>query len=103
MQNLPKPQVHTLRNMVPPQKIRYVDRLCSDISSDQNSEKVETRDTPQIQVEEQEKNTPLYNEGLNPRQIDYPNILGFNDLHIHAIRHGFFYIKMVQLITSCRQ
>ena len=30
---------------------------------------------------------PLYNETLNPRQIDYPNILGFNDLHIHAIRH----------------
>ena len=30
---------------------------------------------------------PVYNETLNPRQIDYPNILGFNDLHIHAIRH----------------
>ena len=30
---------------------------------------------------------PLYNESLNPRQIDYPNVLGFNDLHIHAIRH----------------
>lgn len=30
---------------------------------------------------------PLYNEDLNPRQIEYPNILGFNDLHIHAIRH----------------
>lgn len=30
---------------------------------------------------------PLYNEVLNPRQIDYPNTLGFNDLHIHAIRH----------------
>ena len=28
-----------------------------------------------------------YNEALNPRQIDYPNTLGFNDLHIHAIRH----------------
>ncbi|WP_316505185.1 DUF1264 domain-containing protein [Nitrosopumilus sp.] len=31
--------------------------------------------------------TPLYNETLNPRQIDYPNVLGFNDLHIHANRH----------------
>ena len=30
---------------------------------------------------------PVYNETLNPRQIDYPNILGFNDLHIHANRH----------------
>lgn len=30
---------------------------------------------------------PLYNEALNPRQIDYPNVLGFNDLHIHADRH----------------
>ena len=28
-----------------------------------------------------------YNEALNPRQIDYPNTLGFSDLHIHAIRH----------------
>ncbi len=30
---------------------------------------------------------PIYNETLNPRQIDYPNTLGFSDLHIHAIRH----------------
>jgi len=30
---------------------------------------------------------PMYNEVLNPRQIDYPNTLGFSDLHIHAIRH----------------
>ena len=30
---------------------------------------------------------PVYNETLNPRQIDHPNVLGFNDLHIHAIRH----------------
>ena len=30
---------------------------------------------------------PLYNETLNPRQIEYPNIVGFNDLHIHANRH----------------
>lgn len=30
---------------------------------------------------------PVYNKTLNPRQIDYPNVLGFNDLHIHAIRH----------------
>ncbi len=30
---------------------------------------------------------PIYNETLNPRQTEYPNVLGFNDLHIHAIRH----------------
>ncbi|MGR9088859.1 MAG: DUF1264 domain-containing protein [Gammaproteobacteria bacterium] len=29
----------------------------------------------------------LYNEALNPRQKEYPNHLGFNDLHIQAIRH----------------
>ena len=30
---------------------------------------------------------PVYNETLNPRQIEYSNVLGFNDLHIHANRH----------------
>ncbi len=30
---------------------------------------------------------PLYNEDLNPSQIEYQNIVGFNDLHIEAIRH----------------
>jgi hypothetical protein len=29
----------------------------------------------------------LYNKDLNPNQIEYPNIGGFNDLHIEAIRH----------------
>jgi hypothetical protein len=29
----------------------------------------------------------LYNETLNPRQIEQPDHLGFNDLHIQAIRH----------------
>jgi len=28
-----------------------------------------------------------YNEMLNPREIEYPAHLGFNDLHIEAIRH----------------
>ena len=28
-----------------------------------------------------------YNETFNPRQKEYPNHLGFNDLHIQAIRH----------------
>ncbi|MCK5190905.1 MAG: hypothetical protein KAR12_12710, partial [Methylococcales bacterium] len=29
----------------------------------------------------------VYNETMNPRQKEYPNHLGFNDLHIQAIRH----------------
>ena len=33
------------------------------------------------------KMSPLYNEMLNPNQISYPNVIGFNDLHIEAIRH----------------
>jgi Protein of unknown function (DUF1264) len=28
-----------------------------------------------------------YNQTFNPRQIEYPNHLGFNDLHLEAIRH----------------
>jgi Protein of unknown function (DUF1264) len=28
-----------------------------------------------------------YNEMLNPRQTEYPAHLGFNDLHIEAVRH----------------
>ncbi len=30
---------------------------------------------------------PLYNPVLNPRQINYPDVMGFNDLHIEAMRH----------------
>ena len=29
----------------------------------------------------------LYNETLNLRQIEHPDHLGFNDLHMQAIRH----------------
>ncbi|MFQ5970421.1 MAG: DUF1264 domain-containing protein [Nitrososphaerales archaeon] len=29
----------------------------------------------------------LYNPDLNPRQVDYPGVIGFNDLHIEGIRH----------------
>jgi hypothetical protein len=31
--------------------------------------------------------TSTYDEMLNPRQTEYPALLGFNDLHIEAIRH----------------
>ncbi len=29
----------------------------------------------------------LYNPDLNPKQVNYPAVMGFNDLHIEAIRH----------------
>jgi len=40
---------------------------------------------PVKQIESFEKD--LYNETMNPRQTEYPNHLGFNDLHIEAINH----------------
>jgi len=40
---------------------------------------------PVEQIKSFEKN--LYNEAMNPRQTEYPNQLGFNDLHIEAINH----------------
>ena len=43
--------------------------------------------TKQDGVKMQGQKSPLYNEMLNPRQVEYPNIVGFNDLHIEAIRH----------------
>jgi len=30
---------------------------------------------------------PKYNPVMNPRQTEHPNVMGFNDLHIQAIRH----------------
>lgn len=35
----------------------------------------------------QMENQTLYNKDMNPRQVEYPAILGFNDLHIEAINH----------------
>lgn len=40
---------------------------------------------PVEQIKSFEKH--LYNKDLNPRQTEYPNHLGFNDLHIEAINH----------------
>jgi hypothetical protein len=52
----------------------------------------EANDTTKAEVTEKPKTlvTPkakVYNEIFNPRQKEYPNHLGFNDLHIQAIRH----------------
>ncbi len=53
----------------------------------------------------QEKKTATYNEVLNPRQIEYPVIQGFNDLHIEAIRHinpyvnGDFFANHLNIIV----
>lgn len=42
----------------------------------------------QTEANDNNNNTEvLYNKDLNPRQIHYPAILGFNDLHIEAINH----------------
>jgi Protein of unknown function (DUF1264) len=30
---------------------------------------------------------PKYNPVMNPRQTEHPNVMGFNDLHIQALRH----------------
>lgn len=40
---------------------------------------------PVEQIKSFEEN--LYNDAMNPRQLEYPNHLGFNDLHIEAINH----------------
>ena len=53
----------------------------------------------------QEKKTATYNEVLNPMQIEYPVIHGFNDLHIEAIRHinpyvnGDFFANHLNIIV----
>ena len=46
--------------------------------------------------------TKLYNETLNPRQIEHPDHLGFNDLHIQAIRHSVHdpKLQVVVIITA---
>ena len=36
---------------------------------------------------EDSKKPRIYNKTFNPRQIEYPDHLGFNDLHLKAIRH----------------
>lgn len=41
----------------------------------------------------QEKKPATYNEVLNPRQIEYYAMQGFNDLHIKAIRHVNPYVN----------
>lgn len=48
-------------------------------SSTVNAEKV--KETTRVNPPRQ------YNQTFNPRQKEYPNHLGFNDLHIQAIRH----------------
>ena len=70
---------HMMNKMV--EKMEFMDmskymKMMQDGMHDQSHDKKSTS-----------KKTSLYNKTLNPNQIEYPNILGFNDLHIHAIRH----------------
>ena len=43
--------------------------------------------TLMLGLAEATETSKTYNETFNPRQKEYPNHLGFNDLHIQAIRH----------------
>ena len=56
--------------------LENIEKMLDKMSNDSHSE-----------TDGADSNASLYNETLNPRQIDYPNTLGFSDLHIHAIRH----------------
>ena len=53
--------------------LKHIEKMLEKMSKDSHF------DMDDIQYES------MYNETLNPRQIDYPNTLGFSDLHIHAI------------------
>ena len=56
--------------------LENIEKMLDKMSKDSHSE-----------MDDAKYDEPQYNETLNPRQIDYPNTLGFSDLHIHAIRH----------------
>ena len=61
---------------------KMFDKMSKDSHDDMNDTKHEDKGK-----HGESSHEPQYNETLNPRQIDYPNTLGFSDLHIHAIRH----------------
>jgi hypothetical protein len=69
------------------EKMSQMDRQDLLEHMDKMIDKMNKMDTKHMDMQKHQNMKPLYNEALNPRQIDYPNTLGFNDLHIHAIRH----------------
>ncbi|GKS66968.1 hypothetical protein YTPLAS73_05150 [Nitrosarchaeum sp.] len=68
-------KIEKMSQMDRPELLENIEKMLDKMSKDDHS------DMDDIQQESK------YNETLNPRQIDYPNTLGFSDLHIHAIRH----------------
>lgn len=68
-------KIEKMSQMDGPELLKHIEKMLEKMSKDDHSEMDDTQ------------HESLYNEVLNPRQIDYPNTLGFSDLHIHAIRH----------------
>jgi len=69
-------KIEKMSQMDRPKLLENIEKMLDKMSEDIHSER-----------DDANHDESLYNETLNPRQIDYPNTLGFNDLHIHAIRH----------------
>ena len=68
-------KIEKMSQMDEPELLKHIEKMLDKMSKDDHSEMDDAR------------HESLYNEALNPRQVDYPNTLGFSDLHIHAIRH----------------
>jgi hypothetical protein len=68
-------KIEKMSQMDRPKLLENIEKMFDKMSKDDHSDMDDT------------KQESKYNEVLNPRQIDYPNTLGFSDLHIHAIRH----------------
>ena len=68
-------KIEKMSQMDRPKLLKNIEKMLDKMSKDSHD------DMDDMQHES------LYNETLNPRQIDYPNTLGFSDLHIHAMRH----------------
>jgi len=69
-------KIEKMSQMDGPELLKHIEKMLDKMSKDSHDD-----------VDDMSHDEPLYNEALNPRQIDYPNTLGFSDLHIHAIRH----------------
>jgi len=68
-------KIEKMSQMDRPELLENIEKMLDKMSKDEHSDMDDTG------------HESLYNEALNPRQIEYPNTLGFSDLHIHAIRH----------------
>jgi hypothetical protein len=69
-------KIEKMSQMDKPELLENIEKMLDKMSKDSHSE-----------TDDANHDESSYNETLNPRQIDYPNTLGFSDLHIHATRH----------------